>query len=308
MSARSLWVYLDGAFVPAADAKVSVTDHSFLYGDGCFEGIGVYAGKVLHLDAHVERLYRSARMLRIPMPVPPDELRSLIVETGSRNGMDAASHGYLRPVLSRGAGPMGLRWTVGIEHPTLTIIPQLDERHVDYGSGEMTLLSAIFTSQVRALPSSIDPRIKTNNYITSIMAFLEAHDRGADIAILRDDRGYLSEGHAMNLFCVREGRILSPMESAALGGITRSHVAGVARELGREVVESNLTAYDLICADEAFVTSSLEGVAAIRSIDGRALPAPGPITELVRERYVKLALENGTEIPPFAGASPGRSQ
>jgi branched-chain amino acid aminotransferase len=292
-----MWVYLDGAFVEEAEAKISVTDHSFLYGDGCFEGIGVFEGRIVHLDEHVERFYRSARMLRIPVPVPPPELRSLILETASRNGMDSAPQGYLRPLLSRGAGPLGLKWTVKIERPTLVIIPQFGDRRIGYG-GEMEVVSAVITIAVRASANALDPRIKSNNYLTSIMAFMEAHDRGAEVGILRDERGFLSEGHAMNLFCVRGGTVFAPMESAALGGITRSNVLDVARELGIPVVETDLTAYDAICADEVFVTSSLEGVAAVGSVDGRRYePVPGPITREVRTAYVNRAVVGATPVP-----------
>lgn len=296
------WMYVDGRFVEADRAMVSVTDHSFLYGDGCFEGIGVFEGRILHLDEHVERLYRSARMLRIPVPVPPAELRALIIETASRNGMDAAPEGYLRPLLSRGAGPLGIKWTVEIQRPTLVIIPQFSDRRIGYGD-QMEVVTAVVTSLVRAPSSSLDTRIKSNNYLTAILAFLEAHDRGADIGILRDERGFLSEGHAMNLFCVRDGRVLAPMESAALAGITRKNVLAALNELSIEFVETNLTTYDLICADEAFITSSLEGVAAVSSIDNHSLgAAPGPITASVREVYVGHAVNGGTPVP--AGAEP----
>lgn len=292
-----MWVYLDGCFVTEQDAKVAVTDHSFLYGDGCFEGIGVFNGRILHLDAHVERFFRSARMLRIDVPVDADSLRELILETAARNKMDASPQGYLRPVLSRGNGPMGLRWTVRLEGPTLAIIPQLTERRIAYG-GETDVVSAITSTQVRAPSTSIEPRIKSNNYITSILAFIEAHDRGADVAIIRDDRGFISEGHAMNIFCVRDGQIMCPMESAALAGVTRSHVLTVARDLGLPVAETDLTAYDLICADEVFVTSSLEGVTAVGSVDGRPLePAPGPLTARLRAAYIEQAIVGGTAVP-----------
>jgi branched-chain amino acid aminotransferase len=288
--------YLDGRFVDDDEAKVSVTDHSFLYGDGCFEGIGIFDGKILHLDEHVDRLFRSARMLRIPVPVSKEELRELIIETARRNGMDATPQGYLRPLLSRGAGPLGIKWSVGIERPTLVIIPQLSDRKIGYG-GDIGMMSAAVTNVVRPSSASVDPRIKSNNYLTAVLAFLEAHDRGADVGILKDERGFLVEGYAMNLFCVREGRVLTPHESAALAGITRKNVLVVLEMLGVECVETELTTYDFICADEAFVTSSLEGVAAISSIDSHPLTgAPGPITVSVRKLYNQRALEDAVPV------------
>jgi branched-chain amino acid aminotransferase len=292
-----MWFYLNGRFVEDGEAKVSVTDRSFLYGDGCFEGIGVCSGRVLHLDEHVERLLASARMLRLTVPVSPRELRELILETASRNGMTGDQMGYLRPLLSRGAGPLGLKFSNKLGPATLVIIPQTDRRIAF--TGEMDTLTAAFSSYERPGPGSLDARIKANNYLTYILAFLEAQDRGADIAIVRDPEGYVSEGHAMNLFCVSKGHVLVPHEASALAGITRRNVLLTARAIGIECIETKLTRYDVNTGDEVFVTSSLEAVSAITSIDGVALPLPTPgrITKAIRDAYVKVALENGTPVP-----------
>jgi branched-chain amino acid aminotransferase len=296
-----MWFYVNGRFVEDEDAKISVTDHSFLYGDGCFEGIGVCEGRVLHLDAHVTRLFKSARLLRMEVPVSWADLRALILETAARNGMDRRPMGYLRPLLSRGAGPLGLKYSNKLGPAVLVIIPQLGDRRIAY-TGEIEILSAVFSSYQRPGPTSLDARIKANNYLTYIMAFLEAQDRGADIAILRDSAGYVAEGHAMNLFCVHDGRVYVPHESLALAGITRRNVIATARHVGYECIETNLTRYDLVAADEMFVTSSLEAIAAIGSVDGAPLPAPipGPITATIRAAYVKAALDTGTPVPAWA--------
>jgi len=294
-----MWFYVNGRFVEDEEAKVSVTDHSFLYGDGCFEGIGVCEGRVLHLDEHVTRLFKSARLLRMEVPVSWADLRDLILETAARNGMDRSPMGYLRPLLSRGAGPLGLKYSNKLGPATLVIIPQLGDRRIAY-TGEIEIMSAVFSSYQRPGPGSVDARIKANNYLTFILAFLEAQDRGADIAILRDPAGYVAEGHAMNLFCVHGGRIYVPQESLALAGITRRNVIATARRVGYECVETNLTRYDLVAADEVFVTSSLEAIAAIGTIDGEQLPTPipGAVTSVVRAAYVTVALEKGTPVPP----------
>src|SRR6266480_5145827 len=256
-----MWFYLNGRFVEEEDAKVPVTDHSFLYGDGCFEGIGVCSGRVLHLDEHVARMFKSARMLRITVPVSEVELRDLILETASRNGMAESQMGYLRPLLSRGAGPLGLKYSNKLGPATLVIIPQLGDRRIAF-TGEIEILKAAFSSYQRPGPSSLDARIKANNYLTYIMAFLEVQDHGADVAIMRDPDGYVAEGHAMNLFCVHDRRVMVPQESLALSGITRKHVIATARRIGYECSERNLTRYDISAADEVFVTSSLEALAA----------------------------------------------
>jgi branched-chain amino acid aminotransferase len=296
-----MWFYVNGRFVEDDDAKVSVTDRSFLYGDGCFEGIGVCEGRVLHLDEHVTRLFKSARLLRMQVPVVWAELRALIIETAARNGMDKSPMGYLRPLLSRGAGPLGLKYSNKLGPATLVIIPQLGDRRIAY-TGEIEILSAVFSSYQRPAAGSLDARIKANNYLTYILAFLEAQDRGADVAILRDPAGHIAEGHAMNLFCVHDGRLYAPQESLALAGITRRNVIATARRIGYECIETNLTRYDLVAADEVFVTSSLEAIASIGSIDGEPLPAsiPGAVTTAVRAAYVKTALETGTPVPMWA--------
>lgn len=295
-----MWVYLDGAFVKEENAMVSVKDHSFLYGDGCFEGIGVFRGRVIHLGEHVDRFYRSARMLRIPVPVRPPELHDLIVETARRNGMGGSSGtGYLRPILSRGAGPLGVSWSGRIEKPTLAIIPQSGERKIAYGD-EIPVLTAVTSRYTKPDPASAEPRIKTNNYLNSILAFLEAADRGADAAILRDQRGFICEAHGMNIMTVTREEISSPPEGVALAGITRANVLRAATELGIKWAEASLTPYDLMCADEVFLTASLEGVSAVSAIDGQAMPGPvpGAITRLLRDAYVKRALSDGVPVVP----------
>jgi branched-chain amino acid aminotransferase len=295
-----MWVYLDGAFVKEENAMVSVKDHSFLYGDGCFEGIGVFRGRVIHLGEHVDRFYRSARMLRIPVPVRPAELHDLIVETARRNGMGGSSGtGYLRPILSRGAGPLGVSWSGRIEKPTLAIIPQSGERKIAYGD-EIPVLTAVTSRYTKPDPASAEPRIKTNNYLNSILAFLDAADRGADAAILRDQRGFICEAHGMNIMTVTREEISSPPEGVALAGITRANVLRAATELGIKWAETSLTPYDLMCADEVFLTASLEGVSAVSAIDGQAMPGPvpGAITRLLRDAYVKRALSDGVPVGP----------
>jgi branched-chain amino acid aminotransferase len=291
-----MWFYVGERWVQDDEARVPVTDHGFLYGDACFEGIGVSEGRVLHLDEHVDRLLASARALRIEPPVQAPELRELLLEGAARNGMRERPSGYLRPIISRGAGPLGVSWSDRLGAASLTIVPQLSERPVGY-VGEIDVAAAAFVRQRRADAHTLDPRIKSNNYLPSILAYLEARARGAEIALLCDDRGHVSEGHAMNIFCVRGGRLLTPPPTAALEGITRAHVIATARRLGHQCSEEEISPYDLINASEAFVTSSLDGVTALGSVDGLAIEAPGPVTRAVREAYVATARADGTEVP-----------
>jgi len=163
--------------------------------------------------------------------------------------------------------------------------------------GEIAVATAALVRQRRADAHTLDPRIKSNNYLPSILAYLEARGRGADVALLCDERGHVSEGHAMNVFCIRAGRVLTPPPTSALEGITRAHVIATARRLGHECSEEEIAPYDLINASEAFVTSSLDGVTALGSVDGLELDAPGPVTRAVRDAYVADALADGIEVP-----------
>jgi branched-chain amino acid aminotransferase len=294
-----MWFYVGNAWVEDDDAKVPVTDHSYLYGDGCFEGIGVFGGRVLHLDEHVERLINSARALLIEPPVTVEELRALLIEAAARNGMADAPGGYLRPIISRGCGPLGVSWSDRLGDASLTIIPQLGERKVAF-DGPPPILSAVFTRRRRGDAATVDPRVKSNNYLPSILAYLDARAAGADLGVMYDERGHLTEGHAMNLFCVRQGRLLTPPRVASLEGITRRYILEVAGDLGVVCSEEDLTPYDLLTADEAFVTSSLDGVASLGSIEGITLTAPGPVTSAVRDAYIAYAIEGGTPVPAAA--------
>ncbi len=295
-----VWFYLNGRFVEDADATIPVTDHSFLYGDGCFEGVSVVEGKILYLDEHVERLFRSARMLRIAIPLTPGEMREVVVETAARNRMDREQTAYLRPLVTRGAGPLGVKNTSLVGAPSVVVIPQIG-RQGGY-QGEAPTVSAVISRYVRSGSDSLDPGIKSNNYLTSILALLDAEQADPDVGvvILRDSRGFLAEGHAMNLFAVWDTSVVTPPATRALRGITRGHVIATIRGLGLEVEQRDLSDYDLICADEAFVTSSMSGVTAISSVDGRPMPSPVPgrTTTAIRTAYVSAALSSGTPISP----------
>jgi branched-chain amino acid aminotransferase len=293
-----MWCYVDGRFVEDAHAAVPLTDRSFLYGDGCFEGVGIREGKILHLDDHVARLAASARVLRIDMPVPAEELRELLLAVAGLNGMRNVRLGYLRPLLSRGSGYLGLRNTRRLGQAHLYIIPQLEPVGADELDTVRTFTAAT-TGIAAPPPSSLDPRVKSNNYLPHILALLEAYDRGADVAIHCDGAGFVTEAHAMNIFCVRGGRILCPPEAMALAGITRAHVMAAALNCGYDVAEALLTRYDLLTAEEVFLTSSLDAIAALSEIDGVPLPGPlpGPVTHSIRSAYVSRAVEQGAPVP-----------
>jgi branched-chain amino acid aminotransferase len=300
-----VWYYVDGSFVETDSATVSITDRSFLYGDGCFEGVGIRAGRILHLAEHVARLCASARVLRIPLPVPAESLSGLLHETARRNNMHDVELGYLRPLLSRGSGYLGLRHTSRLERSHLYVIPQIEAAPAPNGVIPR-VSTAAFSRLTTPRPSALDPRIKANNYLPHILALLEAQDKGADAAIHCDGDGFVTEAHAMNLFCVHDGRLSTPPETSVLAGITRSHILRIARAFGYAVDERPMTTYDLLTADEAFLTSSLDAIAALAMIEKVPLPppVPGPVTSRLHREYLRAAIEAGTQIEPPGNSGP----
>lgn len=288
--------YLNGRFLPEEEAKISVTDHGLVYGDAFFEAIGVCQGRVLDLDAHLERFAWSARMMRIPLPESITRIRELLLETASRNGLRTAPAGSLRAIASRGDGPLGVDSSDEVGPPTFVILAGAGE---DRLTGPIGSVDAVTSTYTRPPASSHETRIKSTSYITSILAFFEARARGAEVAILRDPDGHVAEAHHANVFCVRQGELWCPPTAAGLAGITRAGMVASAASLGYACHQAPLTMYDLRCADEAFVTSTGTGVRALRRIDGDELPdpVPGPVTSAVRGAYVERLLDAGTPVP-----------
>jgi branched-chain amino acid aminotransferase len=296
--------YVDGEFVAAEDAKVHVSDRGFLYGDGCYESVGVWDGAVVQLDEHLARLGRSAAMLRISLPVTLDRLRELLLELAARNGMRDVAVGHLRPLVTRGNGPLGVKNVHPPGGSTLAIIADvLDAAGID--ARREVPAKAIVSTLVRQAPATLDPRIKSMNYLTAVLAYLEAEERGADVAILRDSRGFVAEGHAMNLFCVRDGVLCTPPETAGLAGITRGAVLAVAREQEIRCVEAPLTVYDFARADEIFTTSAMRGLAPVGWLEGRELstPAPGPVTRALITAHREYVRRTATPVPQVSAAA-----
>lgn len=275
---NGLWVYLDGTYVPAAEARVSVFDRSFVYGDGVFEGIEVQDGGIFKLDEHIDRLYRSAAVLRIAVPLGKAELRAAIIEVVRRSGL---RDGYVRPLVTRGVGPLGLERMAELGPPTVVIMPQ---RRV--AKDGRTYRAVVVTT--RRTPSQcLDPRVKSNNYLNNVLGKLEQLDAGAEAGILLDVDGFVAECCGENLFVVREGQVRTPPPTRALDGITRRTVIELARENGVFVIETDLTRYDLYTADEVFLTATLSGIGYIVEVDGRRVAdgEPGPISRRLLELY-----------------------
>jgi branched-chain amino acid aminotransferase len=274
----ALWIYINGKYVPAAEATVSVFDRSFVYGDGAFEGIEIEDGGIFKLDEHVDRFYRSAAFLRIAMPIPKSEMRAAIVEVVRRS---ALRNGYVRPLVSRGAGPLGLERVSELGPPTVVVMPQ------HRPPKEARTYRAVVLATRRNPAQCLDPRVKSNNYLNNVLGKFEQLDAGADAGIFLDVDGFVSECCGENLFAVVQGRLVTPPATRTLDGITRQTVIALARDAAIAVAETEMTRYDLYTADELFLTATLSGIGYIVEVDRRRIGSgePGPVSRRLYELY-----------------------
>jgi branched-chain amino acid aminotransferase len=282
----ALKIWLDGKLVDEADARISVFDHGLLYGDGVFEGIRVYSGKIFKLDAHIKRLYQSAKVIRLEIPLSQSKLVNAIEKTVEANGV---IDGYIRLVVTRGTGNLGLNPFV-CEKSIIFIIADNIQLYPEelYETG-MKVISA---TTVRNHPLAIPPQVKSLNYLNNILAKIEALDSNVPEAIMYNHEGYVAEATGDNVFIVRNGVIYTPpVEAGALEGITRGVVIRLAKEENLEVVEKNLTRFDLYICDEFFLTGTAAEVIGVVEIDGRVIGdgTPGPVTKLLRKKFFEYA-------------------
>jgi branched-chain amino acid aminotransferase len=284
-----LKIWLDNKLVDESEAKISVFDHGLLYGDGVFEGIRIYNGRVFELEAHVRRLYESAKVIRLEMPVGKAELIKAIDKTVEANGV---VDGYIRLVVTRGVGSLGLNPFI-CENGRLIIIADNIQLYPEelYEKG----LSVVSSTTVRNHPLSLPPQIKSLNYLNNILAKMEALDVNVPEAIMYNHEGFVAEATGDNVFIVRKGIVYTPpAEAGALEGITRSIVIKLAGKESIEVIESNLTRFDLYVCDELFLTGTAAEVIGVIEIDGRVIGdgRPGPVTKLLREKFYEYAHGN----------------
>ena len=287
-----MWIYLDGKFVQKEEAKVSVFDHGLLYGDGVFEGIRAYDGKVFRLDAHLDRLYDSAKTIDLQIPFTKEKMKGLVLETLRKNKL---RDGYIRPVITRGVGDLGLDPRKCMK-PTVIIIAV--EWGAMYGDLYEKGLSAVTVSVRRNAAEALPPNAKTLNYLNNILAKMESYCKGGDEAIIFDTNGYLSEGSGDNIFVVKNGVIATPPCLNNLRGITQQVVVESAKELGIEIQCQNMGFHDLYTADEIFVTGTAAEVAPIVTVDGRCIGTgkPGPITKKLMKAFRGVTKREGTPI------------
>ncbi|RLG22757.1 branched-chain amino acid aminotransferase [Methanosarcinales archaeon] len=285
-------VYINGKFVPKEEASISIYDHGFLYGDGVFEGIRAYNGRVFRLDEHIDRLYDSAKAISLQIPLTKEEMKEIILETLRKNRLKDA---YIRPIVTRGIGDLGLD-PRKCSNPTVIVITQ--QWGAMYGNLYEKGLSAITVCIRRNPPESLPPNIKSLNYLNNVLAKIEANVKGGDEAIFLDVRGNISEGSGDNIFIVKRGEIITPPTLNNLRGITREVAIEIVHKLNIPLYEAQLGLFDLYTADEVFVTGTAAEIAPIVKIDGRIIGdgKPGIITKKLMEEFRKITESEGTPI------------
>jgi branched-chain amino acid aminotransferase len=287
-------IFVDGKYYDERTARVSVFDHGLLYGDGIFEGIRIYNGRVFKLKEHIDRLFHSAKGILLEIPMSRAELANITVETCRKNKL---RDGYIRLLVTRGVGNLGLNPRT-CKKPSVIIIADKIQVYPQelYARG----MDIVTVPTVRNLHSALNPAVKSLNYLNNIMAKIEANNAGVEEAVMLNAEGFVSECTADNLFIVRNGELFTPPLSAgALYGITRQTVIELAQAAGWKVSEPNLTRYDLFIADECFLTGTGAEIMPVVKIDGRVIGTgkPGKLTRTLVEKY--HALTNATGEPIY---------
>ena len=286
-------IYIDGEFLPKAEAKVSVFDHGLLYGDGVFEGIRSYNGRVFKLDEHLERLYDSAKSIMLQIPIPIETMKETVLETLRRNHLSEA---YIRLVITRGVGDLGLdpdkcpKPSVIIIADKIALYPQKF-----YEEG----LEIVTASVRKNYPEAINPRIKSLNYLNNILAKIEGKQSGAVEVLMLNADGYVAECSGDNIFWIKNKVLVTPpVHMGILEGVTRNSVIDLARDAGMRVEERVFTRHDLYIADECFLTGTAAEVIPVVKIDRRVIGngQPGKVTEKLIAAFRQFAHSCGTAI------------
>lgn len=285
-------IYCNGEYLPQSKATVSLFDHGFLYGDGVFEGIRAYNGRVFKLKEHLERLYDSAKAIDLEIPMLLEEMSEIILETLRRNNFKDA---YIRPIVTRGVGDLGLD-PLKCGTPSVYVISQYWEAM--YGDLYETGLTGVTVSVRRNASDALSPNIKSLNYLNNILAKIEANVKGGDEAIFFDNCGYLSEGSGDNIFIIKNGKVYTPPTINNLKGITRATAIELLEKIQFPLFVENLGMFDLYTADEIFVTGTAAEAAPIVKVDGRLIGngKPGPITKKMIEAFKEITQNTGTPI------------
>jgi branched-chain amino acid aminotransferase len=286
-------IFIDGKFYSERDAKISVFDHGLLYGDGVFEGIRAYNGRVFRLKEHIDRLFYSAKAILLQIPMSPEKISEAVIKSCRENRL---RDGYIRLVVTRGVGNLGLN-PRNCKKPSVIIIAGKIQVYPTelYARG----MEIVTVPTVRNLHSAVNPAVKSLNYLNNILAKIEANNAGVEEAVMLNAQGFVSECTADNLFIIKSGELFTPPLSAgALYGITRQTVIELAMQAGIKVSEPDLTRYDLFNADECFLTGTGAEIMPVIKIDGRVIGKgkPGKITQKLVDDYRSLTKVSGEPI------------
>ncbi|MCM8772667.1 MAG: branched-chain-amino-acid transaminase [Candidatus Omnitrophica bacterium] len=288
-----LLIYLNGKYVTEEEAKISVFDHGLLYGDGVFEGLRSYNGKIFKLDEHLLRLYNSAKAISLEIPLKFEEFKKAVIETVRKNNLKDS---YIRIVVTRGVGDLGLD-PRKCKKPTIFIIASKIQLYPEslYEKG----IDVVTVPTRRNMSETLNPAIKSLNYLNNILAKIEANNSGATEGLILNQFGYVSECTGENIFIIKKNKLITPPISAgALPGITREVVINIGDKIGLEVKEENITRYDIFISDECFLTGTAAEIVPVVKVDGRIIGdgKPGKITLKIRDEFHKIIEEEGIPI------------
>ncbi|MFC5650103.1 branched-chain-amino-acid transaminase [Paenibacillus solisilvae] len=286
-------IYLNGEYVSKENAKVSVFDHGFLYGDGIFEGIRIYNGNIFKCKEHLDRLYDSAKSIMLDIPLTYPQMEQALIETIRKNGL---RDGYIRLVVSRGPGNLGLDPK---RCPSAWVIIIVEQLAIYPAEAYRDGLVSVSVVQRRNIPDALNPKIKSLNYLNNILVKIQANLAGVGEAIMLNAQGYVAEGSSDNIFIIKKGVVYTPpCYIGALEGITRGAIIALCEKLGYKLKEEPFTLHDVYIADEVFFTGTAAEVIAVREVDGRTIGEgkAGPITTHLLEEFRKIVDLDGVKV------------
>ncbi len=282
---ESVEIYINGKFYPKHDAKISVYDHGLLYGDGVFEGLRAYSGKVFRLHQHLVRLYESAKAIQLTIPMTLEQMTEAVNLSVAHNKMADA---YIRLVVTRGAGSLGLDPAKTSDPQVIIIVDKIELYPKEkYENG----LEIITAATIRNHPAALNPRIKSLNYLNNILARIEGKLAGCSEALMLNHMGQVAECTGDNIFIIRAGKLITPpIDAGILEGITRNAVMELASHMGMEVLEQTMTRHDIFVAEECFLTGSAAEIIPVVKLDGRPIGngAVGAITKKLSEAFHQM--------------------